>query len=88
VEQQIQFAEFLANLREDARDFIVARDITGYKQCISAKRAGQFLHIFLQPLPLVGEREFGARLGPGLCDGPGNRTLVCDAKDDARFAFQ
>ena len=88
VQQQMQPAEFLARFVEHARDVIVLRHITFHQQRVCAERAGEFLDIFLEPLALVGEGQFGARLVPCLGNSPGDGALVGDTEDDAVFSSE
>ena len=73
---------------EDAGDLLVLGDVARQDQGVGAKRAGQFLDVFLEPLALVGEGELRARAVPGLRDGPRDGAFVGDAEDDSQFASQ
>ena len=73
---------------EKALDLGVGTDVAGKNRRVGAERAGQFLDVFLQPLALVIEDELGARLMPGLRDGPGDAALVGDAENNAGFTGQ
>ncbi len=86
VQEQVQLAELRSHLGEDAGDFVVAGDIAGQDQGVGSKSAGEFLDVFLEPLALVGEGEFRARLVPGLRDGPGAGAFVGDPEDDPKFS--
>jgi hypothetical protein len=85
VQEQIQPAEFFADGFEDAGDFLVLRHVARQDERVRAKRAGEFLDVFLHAVALVREREFRALARPRLRDGPGNGALVGDTENNSFF---
>ena len=86
VEEQVKLAEFLGGLGKDGGDFIVFGDIAGQNQSVGAEGGGEFLDVGFETFALVGEGEGGARLVPGLGDGPGDGTFVGHAKHQPDFS--
>ena len=88
VQEQVQFSKPLPHFRKNPLDLLVARHITRQQERVSAEIAGQFLHVLLEPLALVGEGQFRARRCPGLRDGPRNGTFVGHTHNQPKFSFQ
>ena len=86
VQQQMQLAEFLADVLENTGDVLVLGDVARQDQRVGAERAGEFLDVFLQAFALVSEGELRAGLMPRLGDGPRDGAFVGDAEDDSEFA--
>ena len=88
MQEQIQLAEFFADGFEDAGDFLVLRHVARQDERVRAKRAGEFLDVFLDAVALVGEREFRALARPRLRDGPGDGALVGDTEYNSEFSVE
>ncbi len=88
MQQQMQFAEFLARFGKDTLDLIVFGDVARQEQSVRSKGPCQFLDIFLEAFALVGKGKFRAGPVPRLRDGPCNRAFVCHPKNDSQFAFK
>ena len=87
VDERVEPLEVAPDAREDGRDLAVGADVTRIDQ-----RAGQggreLLHVLLQPLPLIGEREPHAGAEERLSDRPRDRALVGDAEHDPSLAVE
>ena len=79
---------FSPTVVEDAGDFLVLGHVARQDERVRAKRAGEFLDVFLEPLALVGERELRALARPRLRDGPGDGAFVGDAENDPGFSVK
>jgi hypothetical protein len=88
VEEEVDPVGPFGDLAEKALDLLVGGDVAGENRRLGAEGGGQFLDVFLQPLALVIEDQFGARLMPGLRDGPGDAALVGDAENNTGFTGQ
>jgi len=86
VQKEMQPAEFLARFVEHTGDVIIfglRRHSTAVSLCRTRR---QVPRRFLEPFTLISEGECGARLVPGLRDGPGDGAFVGDTEDDSEFA--
>ena len=73
----------LSNFGEESVDLVILRDIAWIKRNVAAELAHEFFDIFFKSLALVVEDQLGPCPMPRLRKGPGDATLVRDAKDDA-----
>ena len=83
MQEQMQLAEFFADGFEDTGDFLVLGHVARQDERVRAKRAGEFLDVFLDAIALVREREFRALARPRLRDGPGNGALVGNTENNS-----
>ena len=88
MQEQMQLAEFFADGFENVRDFLVLGHVTRQEEGVRAEGPGEFGDVFLHAVALIREREPGAFPRPRLRDGPGNGSLVGNAKDDAEFSLK
>ena len=85
MDDEVEAAERLVNLLEHARDLRVVGDIERQHQRIG-QPLGELADVFLEPLALERQRHARPR---GVCrpgDGPGDRSLVGDADNQAGLA--
>ena len=86
MDKQIELpAEDLPHLGDNTRDVVVRAHVAlGHERRFD--RGRQLANAALDPLALIGEGEAGAAVDQTLCDRPGDRPLVGDAKDKAALA--
>jgi hypothetical protein len=87
VHEGVEPAEVALDAGEDRRDLGVDADVTRVEHG-AGQRGREFLHVFPQPIALVGEGQAHPCARQGLRDGPGNRALVGDAEHDAGLALE
>jgi hypothetical protein len=88
VEEEVKPSESLGDLGEDGGNFDVFGDIAGQNQSVGAEGGGELLDIGFETLTLESEDQSGARLMPGLGDGPGDGSLVGHAKHQPDFSCE
>src|SRR5205085_11289823 len=86
VDDEVETAHRLANLREQRVELIVRGDVARQDQRFAAERAGELADVFFEALTLEGEREIGTGFGRPLRDRPGERSLVGHTEDEALLA--
>ena len=85
VDDEVEAAERRVDLLEHPRDLRVVGDVERQDQRIG-QAFGQLADVFFEPLALVGQRDARAGRRGRLRDGPGDRSFVGDADDEAGFA--
>ena len=85
MDEEVQAAELLLDLREDGRDLVVVADVARHHQRVG-QSGGQLADVFLETLALIRDRETRSRPRRRIGDRPRDRPLVGDTNDEAVFS--
>src|SRR5262245_21851864 len=84
---RVEAAKVTLGALEHARDLGIGPDVARVERR-AGERGRQLLHVLLEPLTLVGERQPHPGAGQRLGDGPGDRALVRHTQHDAGLALE